>query len=141
MQIRQHQGKHFPFLSLFSVFGLQAFLCCVVALPIQIGISQTGPEQLNLWDILGLTFWSIGFIFESIADRQLTLFKANPTNKNAVLNTGVWRYSRHPNYFGEALLWWGFAFLALSTEYGMWGGLGTLVINFLLVRISGCAHA
>ncbi len=139
VEIRASQGPYFPFLSLFTVFGLQALLCCIVALPLQIGISQTSPASLTPLDLLGLAAWTLGFLFEAIGDMQLRQFKADPDNKNKVLNDGLWRYTRHPNYFGDALLWWGFALMALSVEHGYWGCLGALIMNFLLVKVSGVA--
>jgi len=139
VEIRKSQGPYFPLLSLITVFGLQALLCCIVALPLQIGISQSSPEHLTWLDLVGLVLWTIGFLFEAIGDIQLAHFKANPDNQGQVLNTGLWRYTRHPNYFGDALLWWGFAMMALSVDNGFWGLLGAGLMNFLLLKVSGVA--
>ncbi|MDP7040538.1 MAG: DUF1295 domain-containing protein [Myxococcota bacterium] len=139
VEIRKNQGRYFPLLSLFTVFGLQALLCTIIALPLQIGISQTSPASLTPLDLLGLAAWTLGFLFEAIGDMQLAHFKANPANQGKVLHSGLWRYTRHPNYFGDALLWWGFALMALSVENGVWGILGAVLMNFLLLKVSGVA--
>ena len=137
VQMRQSQGRFFPILSLFSVFGLQALLCAIIALPLQMGIAQTHPEELTLWDGVGILFWVGGFLFEIIGDLQLSRFKADPANHEKVLQSGLWRYTRHPNYFGDALLWWGFALMATNVQHGYWGLIGAVLMNFLLLRVSG----
>jgi steroid 5-alpha reductase family enzyme len=89
-------------------------------------------------DVLGLFFWTTGFIFETVGDLQLAAFKSDPANKGKVLDTGLWRYTRHPNYFGDASVWWGFAFFSLAA--GSWIPLlGSLLMTALIIKVSGVA--
>jgi len=94
-----------------------------------------GP--LGFLDFLGVLVWAIGFVFEAVGDRQLLVFVKNPANAGRILQTGLWRYTRHPNYFGEATLWWGVFFIALSVPYGLFAILSPLTIDFLLLKVSG----
>jgi steroid 5-alpha reductase family enzyme len=133
--IRENNQPHFWFKSLFIVFGLQSFLAWVICLPVIAAVSaQTPPGPL---DYAAVALWVLGMFFEVVGDHQLTQFrrKAAP---GAVLNTGLWRYTRHPNYFGEAALWWGFYLLAVSAG-GWWTVFAPVLMTFLLVRVSGVA--
>jgi steroid 5-alpha reductase family enzyme len=87
-------------------------------------------------DILGVAFWAIGFFFETAGDMQLARFKANPANKGKVMESGVWRYSRHPNYFGDAAQWWGY-FLIATAAGGWWTIFSPVMMTILLMRVSG----
>jgi steroid 5-alpha reductase family enzyme len=100
--------------------------------------AQTSPQptSLTVLDWAGATVWVVGFFFEAVGDWQLTRFKANPNNKGKVLNTGLWRYTRHPNYFGEAVLWWGYFMIAVSAG-GYWTVYSPILMTFLLLRVSG----
>jgi steroid 5-alpha reductase family enzyme len=132
--MRRAHGERFPAVSLVTVFWLQGLILWVVALPL-FQAQRGGP--LGWGDALGLTCVVAGFLCEAVADRQLQRFRADPANRGRVLDTGLWRYSRHPNYFGDALLWWGlFALTAANTE-GWWTVVSPLVMTFLLVRVSG----
>lgn len=123
-----------------SVFMLQALLVLVVSAPIYFA---TGPVvQADKWLFtFGYFVWILGFYFEYRADRQLTVFRNNPANKGKLLDTGLWRYSRHPNYFGELVQWWGIALIALQTHWGWVGLLGPLVLTVLIRFVSGVPAA
>jgi steroid 5-alpha reductase family enzyme len=109
----------------------------VVSLPVQLGIHSPTPQGLSWVDILGLVLWLTGFFFEAVGDAQLARFKAEPANKGRILDTGLWAYTRHPNYFGETLMWWALFLIAVQVPGGLWSALGPLVLTFLLLRISG----
>ena len=132
--MRKARGKQFPLISLFTIFWFQAFLLWVISLPILGSIASQAP--LGFFDILGMVVFLIGLTIETIADNQLALFRAVPANKGHVLDTGLWRYSRHPNYFGEAVLWWGLYLIAVSAA-AYWAIVGPILITFLLLRFSG----
>lgn len=133
--MRRHWGNWFPLVSLLTVFLLQAALTWIIALPLQMGISVGG--RIGVISQLGSAVWAIGLFFESIGDWQLARFKADPSNRGKVMDRGLWRYTRHPNYFGDFLVWWGL-YLA-STQSGVF--LATLVapmlMSVLLMKVSG----
>jgi steroid 5-alpha reductase family enzyme len=135
--MRRHWGGKFPLVSLFTVFGLQGALMWFIALPIPLAMVSGEPARLTLLDNLGALVWLVGFAFESIGDAQLARFKADPANEGKVMDQGLWRYTRHPNYFGDALLWWGIYLACASTPYGRWAILSPIVMTFLLMRVSG----
>ena len=95
-------------------------------------------QALTILDILGIAVWALGFFFEAVGDYQLTAFKANPANKGKVLNIGLWRFTRHPNYFGDATQWWGFYLIALAAG-GWWTIFSPLFMTYLLLKVSGVA--
>lgn len=133
--IRARNQPHYELKSLVIVFALQALLACLIALPFLPVLKSTVPWG---WlDSLGTALFVFGLMFEAVADAQMARFKAQPKGQDAVLNTGLWRYSRHPNYFGEAVVWWGFYLLAVSAGAPFWIILSPLLINFLLVKVSG----
>jgi len=134
--IRRNNEPHFWLKSLYIVFGLQAVLAWIVSLPL-LGISVSSAP-LNWLDIAGFALWFAGFAWETIADWQLTRFKAQAANQGRVLNSGLWRYSRHPNYFGECLLWWGLYLMALGAG-AWWSIIGPLLMTLLLLKVSGVA--
>jgi steroid 5-alpha reductase family enzyme len=103
--IRARNQPGFAWKSLYLVFGLQALLAWVISAPLYAGIGGTAP--LKALDYAGAALWLFGFVFEAVADAQLVRFKSDAANRGKVLDTGLWRYTRHPNYFGEAVLWWG----------------------------------
>jgi steroid 5-alpha reductase family enzyme len=133
--IRARNQPHYPIKSLFYVFFLQVGLAFLVALPIRYALNAVQP--LGILDGLGVVIFLIGWSIETLADWQLTRFKARGSPQGTVLNTGLWRYSRHPNYFGEAVLWWGFVFLALSAGGPLWLLISPAFITFLLLKVSG----
>jgi steroid 5-alpha reductase family enzyme len=133
-EIRRNNSPGFAVKSIYIIFGLQAMLAWVISLPILGAISSDKP--INTLDMLGVMVFTFGFIWETIADWQLIAFKRNPANKSKVLNTGVWRYSRHPNYFGECCVWWGFYLIALAA--GAWWAIpSAALMTFLLLKVSG----
>lgn len=142
--IRRNNEPHFWLKSLYLVFLLQGFLAWVVCLPALAAVSaQTPPGPPGFaWSVLlpalGVILWSIGMFFEVVGDWQLTRFRRQRESADAVLDSGLWRYTRHPNYFGEALLWWGIYLLALSAG-AWWAFIGPLLLTFLLLRVSGVA--
>jgi steroid 5-alpha reductase family enzyme len=135
--MRERHGRKFAWVSLYSVFALQGILMWIVSLPIQIAQSQPVPAHFTWLDALGALCWLIGFAFEAIGDWQLARFKADASNRGEVMDRGLWRYTRHPNYFGDALLWWGLFLIAAGVPGGGWTAVGPLVMTILLMRVSG----
>jgi len=107
----------------------------VVSLPVQ--LSAIPDRPLGWLAIVGAIVWVLGLAFEAIGDAQLTRFQANPASRGQVLNTGLWRYTRHPNYFGDFLVWWGIFLIAAESGAGAWGFAGPLLMTLLLVKVSG----
>ena len=132
--IRNNNQPHFWFKSLYIIFGLQALLAWVISVSLHAAITNITP--LNALDDIGLTLFILGFVWESLADMQLSRFKANPSNAGKVLNTGVWRYSRHPNYFGECCIWWAFYLFALAGG-AWWAIISPILMTLLLLKVSG----
>ncbi len=133
---REEAGARFWWISFFKVFLLQAILLWIVSSSLL--LAQLGPVApfLGLLEAIGIGLWAVGFFFEVVADWQLARFKREPKNKGQVMRGGLWSLSRHPNYFGEAVLWWGIGVLALPVG-GWLALLSPLMITFLLLRISG----
>jgi steroid 5-alpha reductase family enzyme len=135
--MRRNHGKHFWWISLFTVFILQGFLLWMVSMPLQVGQLAPLPAAFTWLDGLGVLIWAVGFTFEAVSDWQLARFLKNPENRGAVMNRGFWAYSRHPNYFGESLIWWGVYVITLAAPGTFWGILGPATITFLLLKVSG----
>ena len=136
--MRKHWGSKFPIISLFTVFLLQGVLMWIVSLALQLGQVESSPGFGPI-GTMGVFVWVVGLAFEATSDQQLRKFKADPANQGKVLNTGLWRLSRHPNYFGDAVVWWGIAIVAAEAGVGVFGLIGAAVMTFLLVRVSGVA--
>jgi steroid 5-alpha reductase family enzyme len=119
-----------------QVFLLQALLLWLVAAPIAAALGGKAAPGFTALDISGAVVWFIGLLWEVAGDTQLALFRSDPANKGKVLQSGVWRYTRHPNYFGEALLWWG-VWLIAAAAHGYWSAYGPLLLTVLLLRVSG----
>ena len=134
--MRKHWGPRFPIISLGTVFGLQGVLMFTVSLPVQLGQTRIEPD-LGVLAYLGIAVWVIGIFFEWVGDAQLARFKGDPTNQGKVMNRGLWKFTRHPNYFGDACVWWGIALVAAETTVGKFGLIGALVMTILLRRVSG----
>lgn len=133
---RREWGRWFVVRAYFQVFLLQALLLLVIACPIiLVNSAQTG--NLGLLAIIGTLLWILGFFFESVGDYQLLRFKRNPDNKGKLMIQGLWKFSRHPNYFGECVMWWGIFLIALSIPRGWTAIISPLLITFLLLRVSG----
>jgi steroid 5-alpha reductase family enzyme len=135
--MRRRYGDRFPLVSLYLVFGLQAALMWIVSLPVQIAAAAARPAHLTSLDRTGIVLWAIGLTFESVGDWQLARFKSDPRNRGKVMDRGLWRYTRHPNYFGDAVVWWALFCFAAATEDGAWTAVGPLVMTILLMRVSG----
>ena len=132
--IRARNQPYFALKSLYLVFGLQALLAWVISLPLMGAFASIQP--VGWLDYLGVLLWLVGFVFEAGGDWQLARFRRDPANAGAVMNRGFWRYTRHPNYFGEFCIWWGFGCMALSA--GAWWALpGPALLTWLLLRVSG----
>jgi steroid 5-alpha reductase family enzyme len=135
--MRAKHGERFRLVSLYKIFALQAFLCWSISLVVQVGQVSSLPARLTWLDALGTLIWVTGFFFESVGDWQLARFKADPANKGKVMDRGLWAFSRHPNYFGESLMWWGIYGIALSTPGSAWAVISPAIITFLLLKVSG----
>lgn len=137
--MRERQGRRFAFRSLVTVFLLQAAIAWIVSLPIQVAATDPGPANLGLLDWLGALVAVAGIGFEATADAQLAGFLRSDRTDGAVMDRGLWRYSRHPNYFGDTVFWWGIWLIALATGSGWWTLVGPALMTFLLLRVSGVA--
>jgi steroid 5-alpha reductase family enzyme len=136
-KFRQNYGPHrYWWVSYFQVFLLQGILIWIVSLPLVATHYYASGNESIIIICLALALWLIGFAFEAGGDLQLALFKRNPANKGKVLNTGFWKYTRHPNYFGDAAVWWSYGLFSISVG-GYWQVIGTIVMTFLLIRVSG----
>ncbi|MCG8585925.1 MAG: DUF1295 domain-containing protein [Pirellulales bacterium] len=133
--MRAKHGPRFPLVSLATVFVLQGFLTWVISWPVQVGIAVGSGMSFLPW--IGVILWACGLFFEAVGDFQLARFKANPDNQGKVLNSGLWRYTRHPNYFGDFLVWWGIYLVAAEPGSWWWTVVGPLLMSFLLIRVSG----
>ncbi len=134
VEIRRNNEPHFWLKSIYIIFGLQAVLAWIISLSLYGAIDSNAP--INALDYLGFALFAFGFYWETVADWQLSQFKANPANKGKVLDTGLWRYSRHPNYFGECCVWWGFYIIALSGG-AWWAIISPILMTLLLLKVSG----
>jgi len=132
--IRRRNEPNFALKSLWLIFGFQAVLAWVISLPLAGAIAGEAP--LGALDVLGIVLWGVGVFFEAAGDWQLARFKRDPANAGRVMDRGLWRYTRHPNYFGDFCVWWGFYLIALSAGAG-WTIVGPLIMSFLLLRFSG----
>jgi steroid 5-alpha reductase family enzyme len=135
--MRAAHGPAFWWRSLFTVFWLQGAILWFVALPLLVAVRAAQPAALTVVDIFGVVVFAIGFGFEVVGDRQLRRFRADPSNRGRVLDSGLWRYTRHPNYFGDATLWWGLYAIAAATPGGWLTVLSPVLMTFLLRRVSG----
>lgn len=135
--LRERDGERFPLRSLWSIFGIQAGLAWVVGLPAQSAAADGSPAGLGVVAITGAAVALAGLACETVADIQLRRFLARPDAAGRVMDRGVWRYSRHPNYFGDALFWWGAWLVALEAGSPAWTAIGPLVMTILLLRVSG----
>ncbi len=135
--MRDHNGPSFAWKSLFTVFLLQGFLTWFISLPLQVAIAAESPVPWDGLALVGVVIFLAGLTFESIGDWELARFKAKPENQGKVMDQGLWRYTRHPNYFGDALVWWGLYITALPAPYVTYTVLSPLVMTLLLMKVSG----
>ena len=135
---RAERGASWWWFSYFKVFVLQSLVAWIISMPLYWAIASPAPQALNGWDVAGAIAFAAGFLFETVGDEQLRRFKSDPANAGAVMERGLWRFTRHPNYFGEALLWWGFGLFSVATGAYL-GVIGPAIMTFFLVRVSGVA--
>jgi steroid 5-alpha reductase family enzyme len=135
-KMRQEAGSGWWWRSLLQVFLLQGFLMWVISIPLFAAQRSVSPAVWTIFDFAGCIIWAIGFFFESVGDLQLARFKADPANKGKVMDQGVWRYTRHPNYFGDSAQWWGYFLIAVAAG-GWWTIFSPIVMTLFLLRVSG----
>jgi len=129
--------RSFYWLSLRKVFLLQGVVLWLTSFPLQVSMVYTEPAELGWPAMTGIVLWTLGFLFESIADVQLKRFRANQANRGTVLQTGLWKYSRHPNYFGELCIWWGLFLIACDNPIGILSIIGPLVYSYVVINVTG----
>ena len=134
-EMRDKQGPRFSLSSLFTVFLLQAGLLWLISVPLL--KAQATRAEIGWLDLAGLAVFLVGLFFESVGDRQLEKFRADPNNRGKVLCTGLWRYTRHPNYFGDATVWWGFFLITLATPGSAWTIFSPILMTLFLLKVSG----
>ena len=135
--IREKYSPNFEFKSLFIIFIFQAVLASIVSLPVvSVMDGQNDSAGIGYIEYIAIVIWSMGFLYESIADWQLATFKSDKSNTNKVMNTGLWKNTRHPNYFGEFLIWWGLYIYAFSSG-PWWIIVSPLLMSWLLLKFSG----
>ncbi len=137
--MRRHWGARFPLVSLLTVFTLQGVLMWIVSLPVQLAQAAREPAALGAFEALGAALVAVGLFFESVGDAQLARFKSDPANAGRVMDRGLWRYTRHPNYFGDCVVWWGLFAIALGVPGGAYSVVGPIAMTVLLLRVSGVA--
>ncbi len=135
--IRARVGPAWPLLSLPAVFASQGLAVLFFGLPVTWAQLSVAPGRTTWIDLLATLVWAIGFTFEALGDSQLRRFRADPDNRGRVLDTGLWRYTRHPNYFGDALVFWGLFGFAVATPGGWWTIVSPIALTLMLLRITG----
>jgi steroid 5-alpha reductase family enzyme len=135
-QWREDWGDRWIIRSYLQVFLLQGLFMVMITFPIMIAMTYD-QGALGILDWIGLGVWAVGFFFEAVGDYQLTLFIRDPANRGKLMKSGLWQYTRHPNYFGEVTQWWGVFLIVLSVPNGWMGIIGPLTISFLILRVSG----
>jgi steroid 5-alpha reductase family enzyme len=133
--IRARNQPHFELKSLYLIFGTQVLLAWIISLPV-FGSVLSLAKPLGIGDFAGAAVWLAGMVFETGGDWQLARFKADPANRNQVMDRGFWRYTRHPNYFGDFCVWWGL-YLVAAFGGAWWSFIGPSVMSVLLMRVSG----
>lgn len=136
--MRRRNPETFAVRSLVTVFLLQAVLAWFISLPLLAAIVAETPAGLGWLDALAVAVWLVGFAFEAGGDWQLSRFLADPANRGKVMDRGFWRYTRHPNYFGDVVVWWAYFLLALATG-AWWAAIGSLTMTFFIIKVSGVA--
>ena len=122
---------------LLHVFLLQGVLIWLISMPVQVAQYLTRPASLGIPAMIGTALWVVGFLFEAVSDWQLARFRADPARRGGVLDTGLWRYTRHPNYFGNACLWWGLFFIACDHWLGALTVFSPLLMTHFLLNVTG----
>lgn len=136
-EFRQNYGpKRYWWFSYFQTFLLQGILIMIISLPL-LGINYNNSNgNLEILDYLGIIIWIIGFTFETVGDFQLSNFKRDPKNKGKILHTGLWKYTRHPNYFGDSAVWWAYGIFSIAAG-SYWQAIGAVIMTLLILKISG----
>lgn len=134
---RAAAGAGFWWKSWFSVFLLQGCLMWLISAPLLVAQAARHPAHFTWLDGVGTLLWAIGFVFEAVGDEQLRRFRADPTRRGQVLDTGLWAWTRHPNYFGDALVWWGLFAIAAAVPWGVITMFSPIMMTALLTRVSG----
>lgn len=138
-EFRRSYGAHrYWWVSFFQTFLLQGTLLMIVSLPLLGVHGNSNSGTLTIIDYVGIFVWLVGFAFEAGGDYQLTKFKSNIENRGKVLNTGFWKYTRHPNYFGDSAVWWSFALFSIAAG-SYWQIVGSVIMTLLIIKISGVA--
>jgi len=133
---RKEWGKYFVIRSYLQVFMLQGLIMLIISYQV-ILVNSSKKPGIQILDVLGLSVWLFGFLFETVGDFQLSKFKKDKENKGKIMKSGLWRYTRHPNYFGEATMWWGIFLMALSVPMGWTAIISPSLITLMLLRVSG----
>ncbi len=133
---RKEWGKGLVPRSFFQIFMLQGVMMLIIGYPI-ILVNAAEKTGLGFLEVLGILIWGVGFFFEAVGDRQLAEFKKDPENRGKIIQSGLWKYTRHPNYFGEVTMWWGVFLIALPVPLGWTGIISPLTITFLMLFVSG----
>jgi steroid 5-alpha reductase family enzyme len=138
-QFRKNYGENsYWWISFFQTFLLQGILMWLISAPLLGAQYYSSGNSLNILDYFGIVFWIIGLSFEAGGDYQLARFKAHPSNKGKVLNTGFWKYTRHPNYFGDSSVWWGYGLICIASGSYL-AVLGSFLMTALIIKVSGVA--
>ncbi|MFN8108303.1 MAG: DUF1295 domain-containing protein [Thermoleophilia bacterium] len=135
--MRERRPETFRWRSLPTVFMLQAAIVWVVSWPLLVAVHDRHPAAMTALDWAGVLLFAVGLAFEAVGDLQLTRFRGDPSNRGGVMDRGLWRYTRHPNYFGDALVWWGLTLIALGGGWHLWVLVSPVVMSALLMRFSG----
>ena len=135
---REENGPRWWWFSFFQVFLLQGILMWIISAPLIAAQTSGFPVIITPLDMIGVVVWIVGFLFEMLGDLQLMSFKQNPKNKGKLLTKGLWKFTRHPNYFGEAVLWWGYYIIALASG-SWWTIFSPILMTYLLMNVSGVA--
>ena len=138
VRMRERNPSGFVARSLATIFLLQGVLAWLVSLPLLAATAADGPVHLTWLDAVGVVLWVVGFVFEAGGDWQLSRFLADPANRGKVMDRGLWRYTRHPNYFGDTVVWWSYLVIALATG-AWWAVVGPILMTTLIVKVSGVA--
>jgi len=133
---RKQWGKFWIIRTYFQVFMVQGFFMLVIVSPVFL-LHYDNGARLGILEIIGVIIWLIGYLFQAIGDLQMMKFKKNPDNKGKIITSGLWKYTRHPNYFGESLMWWGIFLIVKNAVPGWWAVISPLTITFLLLFVSG----
>jgi len=136
-EMREKHGESFWWVSLFTVFLFQGLLVWLISAPLLLAVRSPLPAAWTAFDVAASVLFVVGFAFEAVGDLQLARFRSDPANLGRVLRSGLWRYTRHPNYFGDAVVWWSFFLLALGTPGSLWTIYSPLLMTVLLLKISG----